>query len=116
MSAVEISEQTAAELINSPSRPTAPLRTESFRDSRPDIVGPDEPPAPFPVIMRGAVQKGFGRGGRDLGCLTGVFGNLLVRWFVLTGTISQSTRRVTGPHDDCGKAWDLFRICEGAFS
>ncbi|KAB5593395.1 Riboflavin kinase [Ceratobasidium theobromae] len=70
MSAVEISEQTAAELINSPSRPTAPLRTESFRDSRPDIVGPDEPPAPFPVIMRGAVQKGFGRGGRDLGCLT----------------------------------------------
>lgn len=61
---------TAAELIRSPSRPLAPLRTESFRSARPSIVGGDEPAAPFPVVMRGAVQRGFGRGGRDLGCLT----------------------------------------------
>ncbi|QRW19495.1 riboflavin kinase [Rhizoctonia solani] len=65
-----IDEQTAAQLIRSPTRPTAPLRTESFRSSRPTIVGGDEPEAPFPVIMKGAVQRGFGRGGRELGCLT----------------------------------------------
>ncbi|KAG8747910.1 riboflavin kinase [Ceratobasidium sp. 414] len=63
-------DQTAAELIRSPTRPHAPLRTDSFRSSRPSIVGPDEPALPFPVIMRGAVQRGFGRGGRELGCLT----------------------------------------------
>ncbi|KAG8736118.1 riboflavin kinase [Ceratobasidium sp. 428] len=63
-------EQTAAELIRSPVRPHAPLQTDSFRSSRPSIVGPDEPAAPFPVVMRGAVQRGFGRGGRELGCLT----------------------------------------------
>ncbi|KAG8694476.1 riboflavin kinase [Ceratobasidium sp. 395] len=63
-------EQTAAELIRSPVRPHAPLQTDSFRSSRPAIVGPDEPAPPFPVVMRGAVQRGFGRGGRELGCLT----------------------------------------------
>ncbi|QRV91263.1 riboflavin kinase [Ceratobasidium sp. AG-Ba] len=61
---------TAAELLRSPSRPPAKLQTETFRTSRPSIVGPDEPSFPFPVVMRGAVQRGFGRGGRELGCLT----------------------------------------------
>ncbi|CAE6419775.1 unnamed protein product [Rhizoctonia solani] len=71
-----IDAQTAAQLIRSPNRPTAPLRTESFRSSRPTIVGGDEPEAPFPVTMKGAVQRGFGRGGRELGCLTVAVANL----------------------------------------
>ena len=55
-----------------PERPNAPLRTETFRNSRPDIVGPDTPELPFPIHLSGAVQRGFGRGGKDLGCPTGV--------------------------------------------
>ena len=52
-------------------RPSAPLRTETFRQTRPSIVGPDNVEPPFPIFLSGAVQKGFGRGGKDLGCPTG---------------------------------------------
>lgn len=41
------------------------------RSSRPDVVGPEVPQPPFPILMSGAVQRGFGRGGKDLGCPTG---------------------------------------------
>ncbi|KAH9894336.1 riboflavin kinase [Cubamyces lactineus] len=51
-------------------RAAAPVRTESFRASRPDIVGPEIPQKPFPIHLSGAVQRGFGRGGKDLGCPT----------------------------------------------
>ncbi|KII95878.1 hypothetical protein PLICRDRAFT_34828 [Plicaturopsis crispa FD-325 SS-3] len=51
-------------------RPTAPIRTETFRSARPDIVGPDVPEPPFPITLSGPVQRGFGRGGKDLGCPT----------------------------------------------
>ncbi|KXN87896.1 Riboflavin kinase [Leucoagaricus sp. SymC.cos] len=51
-------------------RSAAPFQTEEFRRSRPQIVGPDEPEAPFPIKLGGPVQKGFGRGGKDLGCPT----------------------------------------------
>ncbi|EIN10330.1 riboflavin kinase [Punctularia strigosozonata HHB-11173 SS5] len=51
-------------------RPSAPMRTETFRTSRPSIVGPDEPQPPFPIVLQGPVQHGFGRGGKDLGCPT----------------------------------------------
>lgn len=54
-------------------RPDAPMRTETFRKSRPMIVGEDTPESPFPIIMSGQVQRGFGRGGRDLGCHTGAY-------------------------------------------
>jgi riboflavin kinase len=43
---------------------------EYFRTSRPDIVGPDVPDAPFPIKLSGPVQHGFGRGSKDLGCPT----------------------------------------------
>ena len=39
---------------------------------RPMIVGPDVPESPYPIALTGAVQKGFGRGGKDLGCPTGL--------------------------------------------
>ncbi|KAA1466110.1 riboflavin kinase [Dentipellis sp. KUC8613] len=52
------------------SRPSAPVRTETFRKTRPEIVGPEIPQHPFPVYLSGAVQRGFGRGGKDLGCPT----------------------------------------------
>jgi len=55
---------------NASSPPPAILRTETFRQARPSIVGPDEPEAPFPIRLAGPVQRGFGRGGRDLGCHT----------------------------------------------
>ncbi|KAG9045020.1 riboflavin kinase [Tulasnella sp. UAMH 9824] len=56
--------------LNQTEPPPAPLRTESFRKARPEIVGPESPEPPFPIYMSGAVQKGFGRGGKDLGCPT----------------------------------------------
>jgi len=64
-------ERTAEDLQASSGRPTAPLRTETFRRSRPEIVGPDTVEPPFPIFLSGAVQKGFGRGGKDLGIPTG---------------------------------------------
>jgi len=63
-------EKTAEDLQASSTRPAAPLRTETFRKSRPDIVGPETVEAPFPIFLSGAVQRGFGRGGKDLGCPT----------------------------------------------
>jgi riboflavin kinase len=67
--------QTAAETAAAVAlreRPAAPLSKGSYRAVRPEIVGPDEPQPPFPIALSGAVQKGFGRGGKDLGCPTGV--------------------------------------------
>jgi len=34
------------------------------------VVGDNTPQKPFPIYLSGAVQKGFGRGGKDLGCPT----------------------------------------------
>ncbi|KAI0316988.1 riboflavin kinase [Amylostereum chailletii] len=64
--------QTAEDLqaLSQAQRPAAPFRTDTFRKERPIIVGPDVPPPPFPIYLVGAVQKGFGRGGKDLGCPT----------------------------------------------
>lgn len=51
-------------------RPAAKLSTAEFRVGRPEIVGPEKPEAPFPIVLVGRVQRGFGRGGKDLGCPT----------------------------------------------
>ncbi|EAU84556.2 riboflavin kinase [Coprinopsis cinerea okayama7 len=61
---------TALEEAQRGSRPPAKLRTEEFRLGRPEIVGPDAPEPPFPIALEGKVQRGFGRGGKDLGCPT----------------------------------------------
>ncbi|KAG5646433.1 hypothetical protein DXG03_003483 [Asterophora parasitica] len=50
--------------------PPAPLQTDEFRIARPQIVGPPSPEPPFPILLVGPVQKGFGRGGKQLGCPT----------------------------------------------
>ncbi|KAI0269206.1 riboflavin kinase [Gloeopeniophorella convolvens] len=62
--------KTAEDLQALPERPSAPLRTETFRGSRPDVAGPDSVEPPFPLFLSGPVQRGFGRGGKDLGCPT----------------------------------------------
>lgn len=46
-------------------------QTPTYRASRPQVVGAETPQNPFPIYLSGAVQKGFGRGGKDLGCPTG---------------------------------------------
>ena len=56
-----------------PPAPSAPIQTEEQHLSRPEIVGPESPEAPYPIRLGGVVQKGFGRGGKDLGCPTGIF-------------------------------------------
>jgi riboflavin kinase len=65
--------ETAADTEKRVERPAAPLQTESFRSSRPQLVGPDSPEPPFPIALAGCVQRGFGRGGKDLGCPTGSY-------------------------------------------
>jgi len=65
-----MSSETAADTEKRVDRPAAPLQTESFRSARPQIVGPDSPGLPFPISLVGCVQRGFGRGGKDLGCPT----------------------------------------------
>lgn len=67
-----MSAATAQEVSQLDSRPAAPVQTESFRQSRPQVVGEDSGPTPpFPIRLVGNVQRGFGRGGKDLGCPTG---------------------------------------------
>lgn len=44
--------------------------TDAFRKIRPVIVGSQEPDHPFPISLAGKVQRGFGRGGKELGCPT----------------------------------------------
>ncbi|KAI0347491.1 riboflavin kinase [Trametopsis cervina] len=51
-------------------RPPAPISKDVSRSHRPDIVGPDAPEPPFPIVLSGVVERGFGRGGKDLGCPT----------------------------------------------
>ena len=64
-------DKTAEDISREAENQTAPFSTETFRKTRPHIVGPDEPESPFPIYLQGAVQVGFGRGGKDLGCPTG---------------------------------------------
>jgi len=52
------------------SRPDAPVRTQTFRTQRPDVVGSDVPTSPYPICLAGTVERGFGRGGKELGCPT----------------------------------------------
>lgn len=64
---------TAAEFAAKAEIPKPEVRTDKGRAARPLIVGPDAPEPPFPVTLVGDVQKGFGRGGKDLGCPTGSY-------------------------------------------
>lgn len=41
------------------------------REDRPMVVGPEEPRSPFPMRLEGVVEKGFGRGSKELGIPTG---------------------------------------------
>jgi riboflavin kinase len=61
---------TAAEYVARHEIPVAEIRTDTERATRPNIVGPDFPNQPFPIALAGPVQRGFGRGGKDLGCPT----------------------------------------------
>ena len=68
MTIVEPMVETAAEpVLHGP----APAPVATGREGRTDIVGPAVPEAPFPILLAGEVQRGFGRGGKDLGCPTG---------------------------------------------
>ncbi|KAJ7095158.1 riboflavin kinase [Mycena belliarum] len=61
---------TAAEVAQLEKRPAAPRQTTQFRLARPQVVGPDCPEPPFPILLAGPVQAGFGRGSKELGCPT----------------------------------------------
>lgn len=41
------------------------------RAQRPMVCGSYAPERPYPIYLRGIVERGFGRGGKELGCPTG---------------------------------------------
>lgn len=93
--------RTALEVSQQEERPIAKLRTEEFRAGRPEIVGPDRPEPPFPIVLVGKVQHGFGRGGKDLGCPTGALplapaSSVLAH---LSRSNSQPPRRIDHTHE-----------------
>lgn len=53
-------------------RPSTPLQHDPTAE-RPLIVGSDEPESPYPIYLEGWVERGFGRGSKELGCPTGTF-------------------------------------------
>ncbi len=55
-----MSDSTEAQKIKSPTSPS----------QRPQVCGPHAPERPYPIYLRGNVEKGFGRGSKDLGCPT----------------------------------------------
>ena len=55
-----MSDHTEAQKIKSPTSPSG----------RPEVCGPHAPERPYPIYLRGQVEKGFGRGSKDLGCPT----------------------------------------------
>jgi riboflavin kinase len=85
---------TAAELAELTERPQAPRQTTEFRTIRPQIVGADSPEPPFPILLAGPVQKGFGRGGKELGCPTGLSLGSPQELKSMICSLSQSPRRV----------------------
>lgn len=57
--------------MSSTQAPPQAQQAPTDRSQRPTIVGPDAgPEKPFPIYLQGTVQRGFGRGGKDLGCPT----------------------------------------------
>lgn len=66
-----------------PSSAPVPAETAPVsRADRPTIVGPEEPKSPYPLFLRGAVQKGFGRGSKELGIPTGAIAFLQLEYSV----------------------------------
>jgi hypothetical protein len=53
------------------SESTSPAAFAKARATRPDVCGSHAPERPYPIYLRGPVERGFGRGGKDLGCPTG---------------------------------------------
>ena len=79
---------------------------------RPMIVGPNVPESPYPIALTGAVQKGFGRGGKDLGCPTGL--SYLSQFFsFLIKRYSKFTRRFYLTPKLCRKNGSMLRLCPG---
>lgn len=56
--------------MSTTARPQAEMAPVS-RETRPMIVGPDQPEDPYPMLLEGVVTPGFGRGARFLGIPTG---------------------------------------------
>lgn len=46
------------------------LKSPTSPSTRPEVCGPHAPERPYPIYLRGKVEKGFGRGSKDLGCPT----------------------------------------------
>lgn len=56
--------------VDEHTRPPTPLQHD-VDAPRPLVCGPEEISPPYPVYLEGTVQRGFGRGSKDLNCPTG---------------------------------------------
>ncbi|KAF7355107.1 Flavokinase domain-containing protein [Mycena sanguinolenta] len=94
------------------STPRGPRQTTEFRTSRPQIVGPDSPESPFPILLSGPVQKGFGRGGKELGCPTGLNIGSPLELKSMIHSSSQSSRRVYHAYKSCPPKDGKTELCQ----
>ena len=79
---------------------------------RPMIIGPDIPESPYPIALTGAVHKGFGRGGKDLGCPTGwSYLSHLLSSLIQLFRHSKFTRRFYLTSKFCCKNGSILRLC-----
>lgn len=46
------------------------LKSPTSPNRRPEVCGTHAPERPYPIYLRGKVERGFGRGSKDLGCPT----------------------------------------------
>ncbi|KAE9406164.1 riboflavin kinase [Gymnopus androsaceus JB14] len=77
---------------------------QSLSSTRPLIVGPPSPSLPYPIRLQGPVMRGFGRGGKDLGCPTANLPDDAVDGMLLDGVKNSknSTDRVPEGKDGVG--------------
>ncbi|PFH50539.1 hypothetical protein AMATHDRAFT_75528 [Amanita thiersii Skay4041] len=84
--------------------------------ARPLIAGSDSPLPPFPIPLAGIVQKGYGRGGKELGCPTAnlpdesiKFMNSLAKTGVYYGyaQVILPTNQGSVPRNENTKVWPM---------
>lgn len=71
-------QMTSATSSSTVSSAPTPAAYAEARRTRPSVIGEEgglseEERRNYPIYLQGEVQKGFGRGGKELGCATGQF-------------------------------------------
>ncbi|KAK0544818.1 riboflavin kinase [Tilletia horrida] len=84
------------------------------RENRPGVCGPDAgPESPYPLYLEGVIQRGFGRGGKELGCPTA---NLPSNVFYEDETDSEGNERTRPGLDSTGVYFGYAKVYPPSFA